>query len=71
MRVIWTDKQPLLICIDCQILNELYQSTLGESGEDQAQKGTQLLEIYALEIQMHNQRKNYKKLKVILSHSSP
>ena len=71
LRVIWTDKQPLLICIDCQILNELYQSTLGESGEDQAQKGTQLLEIYALEIQMHNQRKNYKKLKVIISPSSP
>ena len=50
-----------------QILNELYTSTRGESGEDQAQKGTQLLEIYALEIQMHNERKNYKKLKVDLS----
>ena len=47
-----------------QILKELYASTRGESGEDQAQKGTQLLEIYALEIQMHNERKNYKKLKV-------
>ncbi len=47
-----------------QILQELYRSTVGESGEDQAQKGTQLLEIYALEIQMHNERKNYKKLKV-------
>lgn len=29
-----------------------------------AQKGTQLLEIYALEIQMHNEMKNFKKLKV-------
>lgn len=33
-------------------------------GEDQAQKGTQLLEIYALEIQMYNETKNFKKLKV-------
>lgn len=32
-------------------------------GEDQAQKGTQLLEIYALEIQMYNETKNHKKLK--------
>lgn len=47
-----------------QILNELYKSTIGENADDQAQKGTQLLEIYALEIQMHNERKNYKKLKV-------
>ena len=54
-------------CTDDQILQELYQSTLGESGEDQAQKGTQLLEIYALEIQMHNERKNYKKLKVSMA----
>ena len=46
------------------ILQELYRSTIDESGEDQAQKGTQLLDIYALDIQMHNERKNYKKLKV-------
>lgn len=45
-------------------MNELYRSTIGENADDQAQKGTQLLEIYALEIQMHNERKNYKKLKV-------
>ena len=32
--------------------------------DDQSQKGTQLLEIYALEIQMHNETRNYKKLKV-------
>ncbi|KAH9943987.1 PCI-domain-containing protein [Epithele typhae] len=51
-------------------LNELYKSTVGESGEDQAQKGTQLLEIYALEIQMHNERKNYKKLKEIYNASN-
>ena len=33
--------------------------------EDQS-RGTQLLEIYALEIQMHNETRNYKKLKVWL-----
>jgi COP9 signalosome complex subunit 2 len=33
-------------------------------GEDQSQRGTQLLEIYALEIQMHNEMRNVKKLKV-------
>jgi len=32
--------------------------------EDQSQRGTQLLEIYALEIQMHNEMRNVKKLKV-------
>ncbi|EJF67104.1 PCI-domain-containing protein [Dichomitus squalens] len=53
-----------------KILKELYTSTIGESGEDQAQKGTQLLEIYALEIQMHNERKNYKKLKEIYNASN-
>lgn len=31
--------------------------------EDQSQRGTQLLEIYALEIQMHNETRNVKKLK--------
>ena len=37
-------------------------------GEDLAQKGTQLLEIYALEIQMYNETKNFKKLKVHFFH---
>ncbi|KAI0756545.1 PCI-domain-containing protein [Daedaleopsis nitida] len=53
-----------------KVLQELYRSTLGENAEDQAQKGTQLLEIYALEIQMHNERKNYKKLKEIYNASN-
>ena len=35
--------------------------------EDQSQRGTQLLEIYALEIQMHNEMRNVKKLKVLHS----
>ncbi|TFY83432.1 hypothetical protein EWM64_g585 [Hericium alpestre] len=42
----------------------------GNEGEDQSQKGTQLLEIYALEIQMHNEMRNYKKLKEIYDASN-
>jgi len=34
--------------------------------DDQSQRGTQLLEIYALEIQMYNETRNFKKLKVNL-----
>jgi hypothetical protein len=48
-----------------QLIRELYTVTeASASSDDQSQKGTQLLEIYALEIQMHNETKNYKKLKV-------
>ena len=36
-----------------------------DDGEDDLKKGTQLLEIYALEIQMYTEQKNNKKLKVI------
>ncbi len=46
-----------------QLIRDLHHSTIAD-GEDQAQKGTQLLEIYALEIQMYNETKNFKKLKV-------
>jgi hypothetical protein len=55
-----------------QLIRELYAVTeASASGEDQSQKGTQLLEIYALEIQMHNEMRNYKKLKVsVLSMST-
>jgi len=53
------------------LIRELYAVTeASASGEDQSQKGTQLLEIYALEIQMHNEMKNYKKLKVSLLSTS-
>lgn len=37
-----------------------------DDGEDDMKKGTQLLEIYALEIQMYTAQKNNKKLKVIV-----
>lgn len=47
-----------------QLLRDLYASTTGADNDDQSQKGTQLLEIYALEIQMYNETRNFKKLKV-------
>jgi hypothetical protein len=55
----------LLFPHHAQLIRELYTVTeASASSDDQSQKGTQLLEIYALEIQMHNETKNYKKLKV-------
>lgn len=54
--------------INGQLIRDLHIATAAD-GEDQAQKGTQLLEIYALEIQMYNETKNHKKLKVC--HESP
>lgn len=48
-----------------QIIRELHATTRAAmDNEDQSQRGTQLLEIYALEIQMHNEMRNIKKLKV-------
>lgn len=48
-----------------QIIRELHATTRAAmDNEDQSQRGTQLLEIYALEIQMHNEMRNVKKLKV-------
>ncbi|CAL1694251.1 unnamed protein product [Somion occarium] len=53
-----------------KLIRDLHASTVGADGEDVAQKGTQLLEIYALEIQMYNETKNYKKLKEIYNASN-
>lgn len=47
-----------------KILKQLRQSCQTDEGEDDLKKGTQLLEIYALEIQMYTDQKNNKKLKV-------
>jgi len=47
-----------------KILRALHQACLSEDGSDDTKKGTQLLEIYALEIQMYTATKNNKKLKV-------
>jgi len=51
-----------------EVVKQLYASTStqgGEAGEQDQSRSTQLLEIYALEIQMYNAMKNYKKLKEI------
>lgn len=45
-----------------QIIRELHLSCQGEDGADAQRKGTQLLEVYALEIQMHTATKDNKKL---------
>ena len=50
--------------INLQLIRDLHIATGSGDGEDQSQRGTQLLEIYALEIQMYNETRNFKKLKV-------
>ncbi|KAL2564599.1 hypothetical protein AAZV13_19G056000 [Glycine max] len=46
-----------------KILKELHKSCQKEDGTDDHKKGTQLLEVYAVEIQMYTETKNNKKLK--------
>ncbi|RZC79155.1 hypothetical protein C5167_046074 [Papaver somniferum] len=46
-----------------KILKELHKSCRKEDGTDDQKKGTQLLEVYAIEIQMYTETKNNKKLK--------
>ncbi|KAK2096102.1 COP9 signalosome complex subunit 2 [Saguinus oedipus] len=48
---------------------KLHQSCQTDDGEYDLKKGTQLLEIYALEIQMYTAQKNNKKLKAIYEQS--
>ncbi|XP_022892481.1 COP9 signalosome complex subunit 2-like [Olea europaea var. sylvestris] len=47
-----------------KILKELHKSCKKEDGTYDQKKGTQLLEVYAIEIQMYTETKNNKKLKV-------
>jgi len=47
----------------------LRRSCQTEEGDDDLKKGTQLLEIYALEIQMYTAQKNNKKLKALYEQS--
>ena len=54
---------PLTLPPILQILKELHRSCQNEDGTDDQKKGTQLLEVYAIEIQMHTETKNNKKLK--------
>ena len=46
-------------------MKELHKSCQKEDGTDDQKKGTQLLEVYAIEIQMYTETKNNKKLKVV------
>lgn len=46
-----------------KLLKELHRSCQKEDGSDDFKKGTQLLEVYALEIQMHTATRNIKRLK--------
>ncbi|KAI9088715.1 PCI domain-containing protein [Phlyctochytrium arcticum] len=48
-----------------KILRQLHQSCQNDDGTDDQKKGTLLLEIFALEIQMYTQTKNNKKLKAL------
>ncbi|XP_011189326.1 PREDICTED: COP9 signalosome complex subunit 2 [Bactrocera latifrons] len=52
-----------------KILKQLHLSCQTDDGEDDLKKGTQLLEIYALEIQMYTVQKNNKKLKALYEQS--
>lgn len=51
------------------ILKQLHSSCQNDDGTDDLKKGTQLLEIYALEIQMYTVRKNNKELKKLYNQS--
>eukprot|EP00884_Botryococcus_braunii_P000218 jgi/Botrbrau1/10197/Bobra.116_1s0013.1 len=46
-----------------RILKELHKSCMADDGSDDIKKGTQLMEVYALEIQMYTEQKDTKKLK--------
>lgn len=52
-----------------RVLKQLRQACQTDDGEDDLKKGTQLLEIYALEIQMYTEQKDHKKLKVLYQQS--
>ncbi|XP_076354618.1 COP9 signalosome complex subunit 2-like isoform X3 [Tachypleus tridentatus] len=52
-----------------KILKQLHQSCQADDGSEDLKKGTQLLEIYALEIQMYTSQKNNKKLKKLYEQS--
>ncbi|PPQ72467.1 hypothetical protein CVT24_003091 [Panaeolus cyanescens] len=54
-----------------KLIKELHNATTAANEmDDQSQRGTQLLEIYALEIQMYNETRNFKKLKEIYNASN-
>ncbi|KAI0323077.1 PCI-domain-containing protein [Amylostereum chailletii] len=54
-----------------KLIKDLHNATgTSSDSDDQSQKGTQLLEVYALEIQMYNETRNYPKLKEIYNASN-
>lgn len=55
--------RPTLVVFDVGSLCSACRSCQKEDGTDDLKKGTQLLEVYALEIQMYTEQKNNKKLK--------
>lgn len=58
---VWLDRQEYNRL--SKILRQLHTSCQNDDGSDDQKKGTLLLEIFALEIQMHTETKNNKKLK--------
>uniref|UniRef100_A0A914CW47 COP9 signalosome complex subunit 2 n=1 Tax=Acrobeloides nanus TaxID=290746 RepID=A0A914CW47_9BILA len=52
-----------------KVLRQLRNSCKNEQGEEDQKKGTQLLEIYALEIQMYTEQKNNKALQKLYEQS--
>ncbi|KAH7334200.1 PCI-domain-containing protein [Rhizoctonia solani] len=69
---LWLDRKEYARLM--HVISELHRSassttTAGDDSSDQS-RGTLLLEIYALEIQMYNETKNWKKLKEIYNKSS-
>ncbi|ORX63605.1 PCI-domain-containing protein [Basidiobolus meristosporus CBS 931.73] len=60
---LWLDRQEYNRL--AKILRQLHTSCQRDDGTDDQRKGTQLLEIFALEIQMYTQTKNNNKLKAL------
>mmetsp|Transcript_29972 Transcript_29972/g.73782 ORF Transcript_29972/g.73782 Transcript_29972/m.73782 type:complete len:444 (+) Transcript_29972:46-1377(+) len=58
---LWFDKQEFHRLQ--RILRELHRSCMTDGGQDDQKKGTQLLELYSLDIQMHTVKKDNKKLR--------
>lgn len=52
-----------------RVIKQLHAACKNQDGSDDQKKGTQLLEIYALEIQMYTEQKNNKKLKALYEQS--
>ena len=51
------------------VIRQLHQSCRTAGGGEDLKKGTQLLEVYALEIQMCTEQKNSKRLKTLYEQS--